>query len=102
MKTYEARTFGNVFVWADGKRTVLPPRLDLRNHSPTGLSWGYEGSGCAQLALALLCDVYNDEVSLRFYQDFKRRVIARQSSHLPFQMTAAQIVAAVEKIEANS
>lgn len=31
----------------------LDPRLDLRNHSPTGFEWGYGGSGPAQLAFAL-------------------------------------------------
>ena len=32
----------------------LHKRLDLANHSPTGFSWGYGGSGPAQLALAIL------------------------------------------------
>lgn len=34
----------------------LAPRLDLVNHSPAGLNWGYGGSGPAQLALAILAD----------------------------------------------
>ncbi len=34
----------------------LGPRLDLANHSPDGFSWGYGGSGPAQLALAILAD----------------------------------------------
>ena len=84
MKRYEARTFGNVFVWEDGKRRVLPPRLDLANHSPTGLSWGYHGSGCAQLALALLADVYDDEKALRFYKRFKQVAIATKYRLDPF------------------
>ena len=65
MKIYQARTFGMVFVWEDGKRRQLEPRLDLRNHSPTGFSWGYLGSGCAQLALALLVDVLGDKGRVR-------------------------------------
>jgi len=36
--------------------SVLRPRFDLRRHSPDGFNWGYEGSGPAQLALALLAD----------------------------------------------
>jgi hypothetical protein len=32
----------------------LPPRLDLFNHSPTGLEWGYGGSGPSQAALAIM------------------------------------------------
>jgi len=35
---------------------LLDPRLDIADHSPTGLNWGYSGSGPAQLALALASD----------------------------------------------
>lgn len=37
----------------------LPLRLDLARHSPTGPEWAYEGSGPAQLALAILADALN-------------------------------------------
>lgn len=56
---------------------VLPPRLDLRHHSPTGFAWGYGGSGPAQLALAILSDATQcRETSVNLYQLFKREVIA--------------------------
>ena len=59
----------------------LNPRLDLREHSPTGFGWGYEGSGAAQLALAILAHHTQDEqYALAHYQDFKHDVI----SHLPW------------------
>lgn len=45
----------------DGRLEDLDPRLDVRNHSPTGFEWGYAGSGPAQLALALLTDALGDE-----------------------------------------
>ena len=62
--------------------TALPWRLDLVNHSPTGLEWGYGGSGPAQLALALLADaLQDDEAALRLYQTFKWEVVAS----LPWQ-----------------
>lgn len=54
---------------------ALDPRLDVRNHSPTGFEWGYGGSGPAQLALAILCHEYGDEVAQHWYQDVKWRVI---------------------------
>lgn len=58
----------------------LAPRWDLKNHSPTGLEWGYGGSGPAQLALALLADFTQDpKRALAWYQPFKWRVVA----HLP-------------------
>ena len=57
----------------------LSPKVSqkVRNHSPTGFSWGFGGSGPAQLALALLLDVLDrDEAQLR-YQAFKWDVVAR-------------------------
>ena len=53
----------------------ISPRLDLRDHSPTGMDWGYFGSGPAQLALAILAAETDDETALQHYQEFKRRVI---------------------------
>jgi hypothetical protein len=48
-----------VFVSAAGQEMMpLPLRCDLVNHSPTGFSWGYAGSGPAQLALAILADYF--------------------------------------------
>jgi len=55
----------------------LDPRQDLANHSPDGFNWGYNGSGCSQLALALLADCTgNDFIALRYYQQFKRLFVA--------------------------
>lgn len=52
-------------------------RLDLANHSPTGLSWGYAGSGPAQCALAILADAIGDRLALKHYQRFKATVVAK-------------------------
>ncbi len=57
-KGYEGR-FNNgkhhVLVRLDGEVLgLLDPRFDIRRHSPTGFAWGYEGSGAAQLALAIV------------------------------------------------
>ena len=47
------------------------------NHSPDGFSWGYHGSGPAQLALALLLDRGVDEKwAARQHQDFKGAFVA--------------------------
>ena len=63
----------------DGNGTwALLPRLDLRNHSPTGFEWGYAGSGPAQLALAVLADLLGDDRAAEVrYQRFKFAVVAR-------------------------
>jgi Family of unknown function (DUF6166) len=37
---------------------LLDPRCDLRNNASTGFVWGYNGSGPAQLALAILIDYF--------------------------------------------
>ena len=60
----------------DGSSSPLPMRLDIRNHSPTGLEWGYGGSGPAQLALSILADAIGDHEAQRLYQDFKWKFIA--------------------------
>ncbi|PWU19901.1 MAG: hypothetical protein C5B50_05575 [Verrucomicrobia bacterium] len=80
------RRNGKVEVWVEepvrgsrrGKASrTLPLCLEVRNHSPCGFEWGYEGSGPAQLALALMLDATGDErIALRNYQGFKRDVVA--------------------------
>ena len=63
----------------------LDPRYDLVNHSPDGFSWGYNGSGPAQLAIALLADIAGDAFALANYQLFKDQVVARFPQQLPWQ-----------------
>lgn len=65
---------------------MLPMRLDLRNHSPSGFEWGYEGSGPAQLALAILAFEYPDDIALKHYQDFKREVVAAWGAAKSFSL----------------
>lgn len=101
-KRYEGRTFGMVFVWENGKRRELNPRWDLRNHSPDGYSWGYCGSGCAQLALAILCDFIQDDVKAQaLYQRFKEFAVATRSRDHPFRITDEEVLEAVVAIEAE-
>ena len=83
----------------DGKRFRLPLRLDLENKSPTGPEWGYAGSGPAQLALALVAHATGDnQLALRTYQAFKRRVVAGLPRDLEWRMTDDQIEAVVHQI----
>lgn len=73
----------------------LDPRLDLRNHSPTGFEWGYGGSGPAQLALALLAHHFGeDEMALEVYQRFKFAVVARLPKY-SWTLTSEQIQSAL-------
>jgi len=62
----------------DGGRVAIDWRLDLFNHSPSGLNWGYGGSGPAQCALAILADYFggDDQLALLLHQDFKAHFVA--------------------------
>ena len=57
-------------------------------HSPTGLAWGYGGSGPADLALSILADHFGEGAGhellkrqdlkcLRFYQAFKKDFVIK-------------------------
>jgi Family of unknown function (DUF6166) len=64
-------------VWVDG--VFLSPSVSQRlwNHSPDGFNWGYEGSGPAQLALAILLHAGLDAPrAVRLHQRFKREHLA--------------------------
>ena len=57
-----------VTVTEDGQERMLEHRV---RHSPTGMSWGYSGSGCADLARSLLWDHLGEEPRPAAYQALK-------------------------------
>lgn len=102
MKTYRGTRdqYGNTHVTVD--KRPLNHRLDLRSHSPTGLEWGYGGSGPAQLALAILCEHFKDEPGAdesasELYQEFKFRVVAGLP-HDGWTLNSEEINAALAQI----
>ena len=69
--------YDNDFLYyLNDKRLELGPSLQVRNHSPSGFRHGYEGSGPAQLALAVCLELYSQPVAKAVYQHFKREYIA--------------------------
>jgi hypothetical protein len=64
-------------VWIGEKELQAEQSLPVRNHSPTGFSWGYGGSEPEQLALALLLELTDAEMARRWYQDVTWQVIAQ-------------------------
>lgn len=71
------RTRDGVIVVAirDGRQS---PLRHVVRHSPTGLEWGYGGSGPAGLALSILADYLgNREMAEEMHQDFKWAFVAR-------------------------
>ena len=82
----------------------LDPRLDLVNHSPSGLSWGYLGSGPAQLALAVLAHHLHglgapmaDARAIRHHQRFKQLLIASLPQGEPFAFETADVALVLER-----
>lgn len=82
-----------------GRHEPLPPRNNIFNHSPSGFSWGYGGSGPAQLALALLVDVVSTDRAVRFHQDFKWHRTAPLPHDADWSMAASEVLAGVENAE---
>jgi len=92
-----------VFVVRDGQVRFLNPRNDLMNHSPDGLSWGYAGSGPAQLALALLMEILNDWERVQpIYQRFKEHFVARIPQHTNWTADGADVLELALTIEQAS
>jgi hypothetical protein len=75
-KVYQGKATGTVVgakkVLVDGK-----PLKHVVKHSPSGFNWGYRGSGPADLAYAILYDLYGKKVADRLYQQFKHDIIAQ-------------------------
>lgn len=91
-----------VFVVNNGQVRPLPPRNDLRNHSPDGFSWGYSGSGPAQLALAMLMQAFQDWSRVQpIYQIFKERFVARIPQYANWTADGADVSALAIEIESH-
>ena len=71
-------------VWLNGEPFDHLPSLSISNHSPDGFSWGYNGSGPAQLALAILLLETDEETAKKNYMYFKDQVIGNPAC-LPVQ-----------------
>lgn len=86
-----------------GAALALAPRLDLRNHSPTGFAWGYSGSGPAQLSLAILCHALaSDERALELYQAFKDAIIRPLDRQRAWRLTTHDVLEWVSKHPSTS
>lgn len=96
----EADSIGGTPVYrvTEDGREELDPRLDLANHSPDGFSWGYRGSGPAQLALAILADSRDDSFAVKHYQTFKNKVIAKHPDDEPLYVTEDDIDRALGEV----
>jgi len=71
-------------VWLDGKELTPEESQTYRNHSPDGFSWGYGGSGPAQLALAVMLEINGAAFG---YQEFKWKELATLKMDGDFETT---------------
>lgn len=67
----------DVVLWRslDGEAHASVPHA--ARHSPTGIEWGYGGSGPADLARSVLLAFVDPRTAEALYQRFKREVVAR-------------------------
>lgn len=77
---------GGFRVFIKDKELDPAPSQAIYNHSPDGFSWGYAGSGPAQLALAILLYFTSEEYAIKWYQQFKFDIISGLERNAPFQL----------------
>lgn len=97
-KTITVRTvYPSGYVEVDDIPLDLAGSLLVRKLSPNGFSWGYEGRGAAQFALALLLRFLPREAALRYYRQLKDswvRVLPEGSFYrsVPFRQIMERVV----------
>ena len=88
---------------SNGSKVDLNLRLDLRNHSPNGFSWGYPGSGPSQTALAILAHhLGDDETALTLYMPFKWHYLATLDADESWALTSEEIDGILIKISEST
>ena len=81
----------------DGPRRLLTHHVQ---HSPTGYSWGYAGSGPAELAKDMLWDFLGACPAPPVYQRFKFQVIALLPGEAGFEIDARDLFAWIDRFVA--
>ena len=69
----------DVILWRRVGGTACASVPHVVRHSPTGIEWGYVGSGPADLARSVLLALTDEATADRLYQRFKSECIARLS-----------------------
>lgn len=94
-KIYKGKRIGGeaiVTVEKDGRDV---PLKHVVRHSPTGFSWGFGGSGPADLSLSILTDFLGVEPTRTLYMTFKQRVVACLLLDVGWVMTGEDILKAL-------
>jgi hypothetical protein len=73
----------------DAKPEPVP---HVKEHSPSGLNWGYTGNGPADTALSILTHAARQqEIADELHQQFKRDVIADLEPNQPFELQGRRV-----------
>jgi len=72
----------------------ITPNRSLKEirHSPDGFCWGYNGSGPAQLALAILLDCCPRDIAVISHQEFKTEVISKLNRYCNWTIGIEDII----------
>ena len=99
MKVYEGRrTMDGLQVTVGG--APLPEHYEVKQFTPYGFEWTYEGAEPRQLALALLVDHLGDrDRAVALSAAFMRRIVANLDND--WTLSSADIEAALRQIEAE-
>lgn len=89
----------SVFVEEAEARAIERPLPHVVKHSPTGLEWGYAGSGPADLALSILSHATGcpKGVAPVLYQEFKAQVVAALPQDSDFRLPKAKVMEWLDK-----
>jgi hypothetical protein len=103
-KLYRGDPTGEVrVVYLSDRHRGSRPLRHIVLHSPAGIAWGYEGSGPADLALSILCDVLGERPTPKqlmygqfkaqpHYQAFKRQFVAGWEMGKPFDVDSEAVI----------
>ena len=89
--TYRARPGEHAVIVEDHRTRHIGILPNHGNHSPDGHSWGYGGSGPAQLAKDILWDHLGEAPHPACYQDFKEDMVASVPMNAPFRRTSEEV-----------
>lgn len=91
-KTYSGNRRGNVALITVQDALGIRSLEHVVRHSPTGLEWGYGGSGPSDTALSILTDYLGsvEKADLR-YQAFKFAFLCEIPADEGFEITSDQI-----------
>jgi hypothetical protein len=78
----------STFKKMDNGAIILLPHIMY--HSPTGMNYGYSGSGPADLARSVLSHAVGLEIADRLYQDFKQEFVAASKDRFSVSLSTIQ------------